>query len=233
MSRDRVTLDRPIVVLAGWRSPPTVANWLAWRLAALTSGRLGDVLALSYTLHGDIERIARLVHQRVVGEFGTGVIEDGSDGAPNSVDIVGVSMGGLIARRLAAWGVDADDGSKGRLRAVRIFTLATPHRGAELARWIRPDAASRAMRPGSAWLAALDKALVDREWSMVCYAHLNDRMVGATRTAPPGMVQLWTRGVRVFSHYATTQDRLILVDLARRLRGEPGLGEGGSVPPRD
>lgn len=218
-----VRLERPVVVLGGWRSPPPLAMLLAQRLREVTSGREQDFLSISYPLQTDLEQIARRVVEQVQKTWPS---DDPS--ATVEVDVVGVSMGGLVAR-LAAM----PSSERRQLRIRRLFTLATPHRGARLAGRIAPDGAARDMRPGSDFLERIDDALPRSEYDLLCYAHLNDQMVGATNASPTGIDPIWVSGTLAFSHYTTTTDRRIRADLARRLRGEKPLALGTSRPPRD
>ncbi|MBX3363500.1 MAG: hypothetical protein KF866_01935 [Phycisphaeraceae bacterium] len=221
---DPQPLRRPVVVLAGWRSPMLVSLALSERLSRLTSGNPSDFLALAYPWKGCIEAVVRHVALEIASRFPGSSTDETSE-----IDIVAHSMGGLVARAASAGMVAPAP----RVRIARLFTLGTPHRGAKLARAIAPDAASRAMKPGSAWLASLDAHHTEATYELVCYAHLNDRWVGARNTAPPGRDPIWTAGTMAFSHFSVTEDRQILVDIARRLRGEPPLAEGPSPPPRD
>lgn len=218
-----VRLGRPVLVLGGWRSPSPLTRQLAERLRTATSGDPADFLAISYPLKTDIEQIARSVVDQVrttwTNDDPTETIE---------IDVVGFSMGGLVAR-LAAMPVPG----RSRLRIRRLYTLATPHRGARLAGRIAPDNAARDMRPASDFLERVDDALPRADYELVCYAHLNDQMVGATNASPPGIDPIWTSGTLAFSHYTTTIDRRIRADLARRLRNERPIALGSSRPPRD
>ncbi|MDX2148624.1 MAG: hypothetical protein SFZ23_13995 [Planctomycetota bacterium] len=213
MMADPRPLPRPVVVIAGWRSPRVSAMVAARELCSLTSGRSGDFLSVSYAWLGDIGLARREVELRVEAFA--------SPHGANEVDAVGISMGGLVARTLGA-------------RVVRLFTLATPHRGARLARWVRPDSAARAMKPGSAFLRELDAGR-DGPREMVCYTHLRDWWVGSANTAPPGREPIWcdTRNSpdTLLSHFTVSSDVRILVDIARRLRGEMPLGGEGEPPP--
>ena len=89
------------------------------------------------------------------------------------------------------------------------------------------------MRPGSDALARLDRALEHADYEMVCYAQVNDTWVGATRSSPPGREPIWTRGTFMFSHFTTSENRTVLIDIARRLRREEPLGREGGPPPLD
>jgi hypothetical protein len=147
-------------------------------------------------------------------------------------DIVAVSMGGLVARAAI---LDGHGGK--RLAARRVFTLATPHRGAKLARWIRLDGACRDMQPGSPFLRELDArehGAGGRPYEMVCYARLGDRWVGSTNAAPPGMDPIWVPAIRgTPSHLMVSTDARIIDDIARRMLGMDPVLRANGPPPRD
>src|SRR5262245_15917374 len=110
MRRDPRPLERPVVILAGWRSPRLQGFGLADKLAPLTSGRAEDYIRIAYPLVGDLERALARV-RTVLSQRGVG-------GGRNEVDVVGISMGGLVARMLAA---QAE--SDGPVRIRRLFTI--------------------------------------------------------------------------------------------------------------
>lgn len=214
-------LARPVVILAGWRSPRLQGFGLADRLAPLTSASRADFIPITYALTGDLARAQARARDVLLAKFG----EAGPD-----VDIIGISMGGLVARLLALE-------PRPPVRIARLFTISTPHGGASLARWIRPDRASRAMRPGSALLARLDAALPQAEYEFICYAQLRDWWVGARRCHPPGRSSHWIDVAGpvdfLFSHFTSPRRWPIILDIARRLRGESPLARAASRPPGD
>lgn len=236
MSASPVALARPVVVLSGYRSPPMLGPLLATRLASLTTGREDDFLTVSYIMHHRMNDIARLVVDRVEERWPS----DDPDRTVE-VDVVAISMGGLIAR-LAALPVedrpsgepqDAPPDTGKRLRIARLITFGTPHRGAKLAQQVHPDSAARAMRPGSNFLTALNERTASAEYELVCYTQTHDTWVGATNTAPPGSDPIWVRGPALFSHFSVSTNRTLLADAARRLRGEEPLLAEPSPPPSD
>ena len=183
-------------------------------------------------LADDIEEAASdlvaLVESAWPGEPGTGMTTE--------VDVIGISMGGLVSRTAARpageRGVDPD-GPGGRRLAIRnLYTFATPHDGARLAEAIRVDTASSQMRPGSDFLDGLNGVYADAGYTLTPYAALHDRSVGAMRAAPPGESPIWVSGRVLLSHQRITRDRRLVADLLRRLRGEEGYGIP-SAPPRD
>ncbi|MCC6427155.1 MAG: hypothetical protein IT435_10090 [Phycisphaerales bacterium] len=215
-----VSLQRPVVVLGGWRSPKLMTWMLAGRLASLTSGNRDDFLRISYPLIGDVERAGRAARDQIV-EW---LEHRGMDG-DQPVDVVAISMGGLVARLLASGSLG------GRQIAIeRLFTLATPHRGARLARWFRPDRAAAAMQAGSGTLMSLDAAQSDatsRPGEIVCYVQRRDWWVGTWNTSLEGhsLRCVRPRGPisALMSHFTVHQHPAIIVELACRLRGEEGL----------
>jgi len=203
-------LARRVVVINGYRSPSFLADRLAGRLAALTSGCEGDFLTVSAPLGVDIERIADLVVQTVHERW-----PGAAQGRTIPVDVVGISMGGLVARTAAL--PERAAVGKRMLDIHRLMTLGTPHQGARAA-LLPLDPALAQMQRGSPLLQRLDEALADAPFSLTCYTHDNDLLVGADRAAPPGRQALWTSGTLIGSHFTTTSDRAILIDIASRLR---------------
>ena len=213
---------RPVVILAGWHSPRLSSRGVESILRPLTSAREEDFLSIGYAMSTSIPAAAR----RTLAALR----DRGLDG--REIDVVGLSMGGVLARGLGAGLFGAPP-----VRIARLFTLASPHRGAILARAVRPDPAARDLRPGSTYLAEIDAAWPAFTAETIPYALLRDWWVGATRTAPPGMHPRWLDPVRpwtrAFSHFAINFDRRVLLDVALRLRGETPLSGPVTPPPRD
>jgi triacylglycerol esterase/lipase EstA (alpha/beta hydrolase family) len=134
----------PVILVPGYGGSQTALRELATRLAAaghstevltLPDGGTGDLLAQAATLDGAVREALR-------------------GGAP-SVDVVGYSAGGVVAR---LW-VDRHDGAA---VARRIVTLGSPLHGAQIAgvgAALAPDACPQACRqlaPGSSLLRSID-----------------------------------------------------------------------------
>ncbi len=234
MRRRPTPLERPLVVLAGYRAWHLGIAEIAATLARATSGERRDVLAVSYMFHTDIDEIAALVVRRVEERW-----PSDDPLRTREVDVVAVSMGGIVARWAALparqRSLDGRHQSPAfkQLRVARLFTLATPHRGARLAGVLQPDAAARDMAAGSPLLVRLDENLQSASYELVCYARCYDRVVGASRTAPAGVVPIWHDRVWAFSHLTVGHDPLFLADIARRLRAEEPLAPTAGPPRRD
>lgn len=226
MEANPAELERPLVLLGGWRQPPPVLWTLSSRMQKLTGADESQVLAISYLFGGSIEEIAQSISRQIdekwPGDRANETIE---------VDIVGFSMGGIVAR-LAAKRLGPGRGAK-RVKINRLFTISSPHKGAKSAWMAALDPAAYQMRAGSRLMRSLDGELKNGDFELVCYAHLNDLVVGATNTAPDGMQPIWLPGTLVASHFTSVSDKRILVDIARRLRGEEPFAQPGPPPPRD
>lgn len=228
LAESPANLPRPLVVLAGWRSPPMPDGGVLARLGPMIPGAR-DTLSVTYASLWTIESAARRVVARVQERFPHTGTSDTAE-----VDVIAISMGGLVAR-LAASGSFAK--AQRRLRIARLFTLATPHRGARLASFVRPDPAAAAMRPGSEFLRSLDDELARSSFELTCYAQLRDWWVGARNTSPPGHVPIWCEPRDAFgrwlSHFAINFNPRVLTDVALRLRGMTPLSREGAAPPTD
>jgi len=211
MAREPRPYNRPVVVLGGIYDPGVVASVLGDKFRRL-SGEPDQVISVSFFGQGSFDRCRERVIRRVDEAFPT----DDPDRTVE-VDVVGVSMGGLVARYAAA--PRADGGRTLRIR--RLFTISTPHRGAQMATLPTIDRRTLDMRPGSAFLDGLDNALAAQDYLIIPYTRLDDAVVGEANTAPTGRAPFWVPNVPgSFAHMFAMEDPRILADIARRLRGE-------------
>lgn len=236
MEATPVGVRRPVIVLSGYRAPSPSANNLAARVRRVTGAEKGRVLPISYIFGNDIPTLADKVALMVADEYGSTTDPLTGERWTVEVDVVAVSMGGLVAR--TAWAEPTDVGRNlgVRLNVKTLYTLGTPHKGAKIAKWIHIDDAARQMIPGSDFLAAMTEASPGTgqagSYTIVPYATLRDSWVGAKNSAPEGQEPIWVPGRILLSHQLITLEDRILADLGRRLRGETPLA-GPSVPPRD
>ncbi len=230
-------LARPVVILNGYHTPSTHIWALSANLARATSGNASDILEISYPFTSNFECLAREVVDEVNERWPSSDPDQTVE-----VDVVGVSMGGLVARWAAlpperrvrcGQPPESPPPTGRRLKIAHLFTLASPHRGANMAEYIRIDDAAADMRPGSAFLQTLDETLPSAEYELVCYAQQRDVTVGATRAAPPGREPIWTGGTILLSHMTIVENTIFLADIARRLRGEPPLVQPAGPPEKD
>ncbi len=128
----------PVVLVPGIYCNAGLWGWFRRRLAAL--GVTGTWAVTLEPPQAGIDQLAERLAEEIARVCG-------ATGAERVV-VVGHSMGGLVARACAR-------DPAARARIARIVTLGTPHHGSILARWGLAHNA-RQMRPGSAWLAALN-----------------------------------------------------------------------------
>jgi hypothetical protein len=221
MRSNPLPLTRPVVIFSGYHTPAQVAWWMRAQLAQLTSGRSRDFLTVSYPTQTRIEQAA---------EQSLAMVRARWPDEPMALDAVGISMGGLVARFAALAPHDRThplrptSPSPQRLPLARLFTFATPHQGSMRAELAAPDDAARDMKPGSPFLAALNRH--PRDYELVCYTQRGDNLIAPQAAAPPGQAPFAADGSRLMSHFTGSHNPWFLVDLARRLRGEePLLGE--------
>jgi len=208
-------LARPVVVIGGYRSPFWAQSHIGNRLREYTGSN--EILVVQTFAYSDLESAARGVIRAIERRW-----PSDDDSATIEVDVVGLSMGGVVGRLITL-----EDPRRKRADVARVFSIASPHRGAKLAERFRVDPASRQMAPGSDLLARLDSAPGPQ---IIPYAVLADGIVGEENTTPPGMQPIWTGGAWLRSHSTVYRNEKILVDIALRLRGEPPLGLPAPLP---
>jgi pimeloyl-ACP methyl ester carboxylesterase len=220
MCDEPVAFGRPVIVAGGWNSPGVIVRVVADRLREMTT-------------------TPELVHE--VSFFSTGTFDTGAarliekveEAAPSDdpsqtveVDVVAISMGGLVARYAA---LPEAPGGK-RLVIKRLFTVSTPHRGAQMASDFTIDDRVRDMVSGSEFLARLDEAVAmgEADYEVVPYARTHDWIVGTKNASWTDGTLHWVPNVPGSpAHFGAATDRRVAADIARRLRGEAAYAHTG------
>jgi hypothetical protein len=212
MRADPRPLERPVVVLGGIHDPGVAAPGLARSVRRITEPD-APVIAVSFFTASSFDDCRRRVIEAVDEAFPTDDAE-----ATVEVDAIGVSMGGIVARYSARRGAEGER----RLRVRRLFTIGTPHVGAQMANLPTFDQRIVDMRQDSALLATLNDEPAPEDPELFPYARLGDQIVGANRSAPPGRTAWWVQNIPLaFAHLGASSDARFLADIGRRLRGEP------------
>jgi pimeloyl-ACP methyl ester carboxylesterase len=222
MRDDPRPLDRPLVVISGFFDPNISPLLFKCFFKGVT--RNATIIPVSVGFCGSFAECRRRV------------IEAVDKACPSSdpvwtsgVDVVGASLGGLVARFAAA--PSPDPANPRRLRIARLFSISSPHSGAKLAEAIALTDYHRDIRPGSAFLKTLAVEDAEAAYQIFPYVHLNDEIVGDRYAAPPGKTVYWLPNDSLLPpHAAAMIDERILADIARRLRDEPGFTISPAAP---
>lgn len=227
MRADLKPLDRPVIVVGGYRSPDPFVNSMVVVLTRMTSGDRDDFLRHATWLENDIETAAAELVEEINDRF-----PSPSETETVEVDVVGLSMGGLISR-FAADRLQSERPGARRLKINRLITLASPHRGAIIAEKtpLIEDRAVSDMIRSSLFITKLDEAY-EGDYEIIPYVRCKDGVVGAVNAAPPGRTAIWVSAPHFGgSHIGISEDLRIITDVARRLRGEQPKGTEGEPLP--
>ena len=212
MRQDPKKLPHPLVIVGGFADPDILPQLLKSFFGGITQDT--RIIPVSMGLCHSFEQC----RERVID-----AVDDAVPSAdPNwtsEVDVVGLSLGGLVARYCAA--PSRDPRHPRRLRIAQLFTISSPHSGAALAKTVGLTQFHRDMMPGSEFLQYLSRFDAQASYRLVAYVHLDDEIVGDTHAAPAGQNVYWlANDAPFFPHLGAMLDRRILADIARRLRGE-------------
>ena len=218
----RKALERPLVVITGFGDIGILAAEMRARLPGLIDDR--RLLAISvgdcWTFDACRKKVIAAVDKAFPSTDPLYTAE---------VDVIGCSMGGLVARDVSLPPRTHGDSPR-RLRIARLFTISAPNRGAiraavlPLLLPVQGD-----MRPGSEFIRRLNQA--EAGYPICSYVRLGDYIVGEENAALPGRVAWWVPTPFLqHSHNQAFTDLRILADILRRLRGEPPLTVEPAAP---
>jgi pimeloyl-ACP methyl ester carboxylesterase len=218
MSTQRRPLPRPLVIVSGY------LDFFASR-ANLARRNLRTVI--------DDDRVLVVdAHPSTYPEMRQALIDAVDKAFPTDdpdytteVDVIGQSIGGLVASYAAA--PSQDPARPRRLRVARLFAVSTPFRGSSMARRWGFTAFHRSMTPGSPFIGYVDACAARAAYEVVPYVLLGDSVIGVANAAPRGATPFWLSTQALFPHPESQDDKRIYIDIARRLRGETPF----STPP--
>jgi len=212
MRRAPMPLRRPLVVIGGFLDPNLSPPWYAHFFGELANGQKIIPVSVGYCTSFEQCR------QRIIDAVDKAV--PSSDPIwTTQVDVVGASLGGLVARYAAA--PSDDPAYPRRLNIARLFSISSPHSGAKMALSIAPTNYIRQMRPGSQFLQTLAHFDASAGYELYPYVQLDDDIVGDRYAAPPGRNVYWLpNDVALPPHLSAMIDPRILADIALRLRGQ-------------
>src|SRR5688572_25529393 len=174
-------LERPLVILNGFLDP----GFGGAAVAGMVRQHVSDtrIITVAYPFASSFEDCRKMVIDAVDRAFAT---DDPTQTC--EVDVIGLSMGGLVGRYCAA----PPGGTGRRLNVRRLFTISSPHQGALRARRLPPLLRMQMdMRPNSAFLRHLEQSEACLEYQIIPYVRLSDRVIGPANAAPAGRFPWW------------------------------------------
>lgn len=214
MEVDPKPLERPLIVLGGFIDPGLGPWWVGRRFRRLVSDP-ERIIGITYATCCTMEEC----RERTIAEVEAAFPSDDPDWT-TEVDVIALSLGGLIARDACAPARPPSSGRR-RLRAARVFTLSSPHRGASRAGIPLIHPLQTDLRYGSELVRRLDNVYRTASYELFAYVRLNDGWVGAENAAPFGETPWWlSNGLFNSAHDMGCIDVRAHADIARRLRGE-------------
>lgn len=205
--------QRPLVVLPGLADNTSIFTDLK---QALDECSAGPVVSFSYSpLISDVRTAAaRLADQIEQLCAVTGA---------STVDIVGHSLGGIIARYYVQC-------LGGQARVENLVTIATPHRGTIVAWLLSPLPVVRQLRPGSDLMLELDEPVPGCTTHFVTYFSDADQLILPARNGRLDHPDLQTRNVLVpgVGHLTLAAHQTVVAEICDMLRPTVPAPEDGN-----
>lgn len=219
-------LHRPVLVLAGY-GPGIEATLITNALTEVVTNPnqlynpdTPNIIPVSFVTTGSFDAAAKRVIQRLEQHH-----PSQHPHLTVEVDVVGSSMGGLIARHAATPATiptpprNETPPTRKRLNIHTLYTIATPHNGAKSAPRRSLDRRVQDMHPDSRFLATLNTR--PEPFPTVAYARLGDAMVGVHNTGANNEPPYWVPNAPLeLAHIQASSDPRILADIMKRLRRE-------------
>lgn len=222
MSAHPRPLDRPLVVIGGFLDPNVSPPLYKWHFQRLTND--DRIVTVSVGFCGSFDECRQKVLEAVDRAY-----PSADPTWTTEVDVVGASLGGLVARYAAA--PSGDPAKPRRLKIARLFSISSPQRGATLATTLGFTQYHRDMRPGSPFLRSLANHDARATYQLYPYVRLKDEIVGEQYAAPPDRDPLWLPNPPLtLAHAGAMADERILADIGLRLRNEPPLSREPASP---
>jgi hypothetical protein len=219
MAANPVAAKRPVVVIGGYLDPGIAPGIIAHRLGAYFTEVTVVPIIVGFQSTFDACR-------DTVIEAVEAATQEATHGATEGVDVIGASMGGLVAR-YAALEIEGRPG----LETIRLFTIGTPHLGARVAELPSLNQLHLDMRKDSPFMAMIRDSESEIDYQIVPYTLLGDDIVGEENTAPSGQTPYWLdKGGSAFAHFEAMIDERIFADIVRRLRDEEPLSSEPPAP---
>lgn len=203
-----VKLRRPVVILAGLGDVGLHAGRCRGELRKYIDS--GEIVVVTFFGIDDLRRCAVKVIQRTHTSF-----EGSVEGETAEVDVIGISMGGVVARLAAE-----DEGvlklAGRRLKVRRLYTMASPLQGAKLAALPALSRVHTQLRKDSEVIVGLNRQ--EPPYEVVSYARRGDGVVGEANAALPGREALVVDAPGIEgAHWGVITDPRVVLDLVRRL----------------
>ncbi len=213
-------LDRPLVIIGGIFDPGFGPHGLRRELNWLTPDRRIVIVPMGECL--SFEQCRRKVVHAVDLAFPNADLTETVE-----VDVIGESMGGLVARYAA---LPVGEGHARRLHIARLFTISSPLSGAYMAEKLPAIyPLFKPLRPNSDLVKEVNARSLD--YPIYSYVRLGDLPVGVSNAAVPGRVAWWLPTPPLTTpHVGAFWDPRIVADIARRLRGETPLASDPPAP---
>ena len=222
MEQNPVTPVRPVVIAGGWGGTNLAKLPVTKELRRALGAR--NVIIVTFNGCKNFTECRR----RLIGGIQRALACSDPMTTPED-DVVGVSLGGLVAIDAAAPPVDPARGDARQMKIVNLYTISTPFHGANMA-FMPGSKFLDDMMENSDYLTRVRSEVKRADYNIIAYGRMGDFWVGVDNVEAAGYPFYWlpNRGLEDAHH--GFKDPRIIADIARRVRGEQPYTKSPPAP---
>jgi len=212
MAANPKTPTRPVLITGGWQGK----GFDSIKTYQLAEQALGKENLVVVTYDG-INKFSGARTRTIEAVAALG--DPAKPGYTPEVDVIGVSMGGIVARDAACPPRPQEDDPR-RLKIHTLYGISVPHRGVRLGVIGFYDSMAKEMFKNSETNGRIKSYFKPGEYEIQDYGRLGDPWVGVDNATLPGHFIRWLPNTTFGDAHLGFQDPRIVADILRRLRGE-------------
>jgi hypothetical protein len=216
--------QRPVLITGGWQGKD-LDGIRTYKLAAKALGE-ENLIVVTYGGITTMSDARTRTIQRVLEAAGPA----DAHGYTPKVDVIGISMGGTVARDAACppRGQGIDDPH--RLKIDTFYGISVPHRGVRLGVFGFYDSMAREMFRNSETNRRIEAYFKPGDYRIEDYGRLGDPWVGVENATVPGHYIRWLPNTTFGDAHLGFLDPRIVADIVKRIRGEEPFSTDTPAP---
>ncbi|MHC5112532.1 MAG: lipase family protein [Planctomycetota bacterium] len=224
MAADPRKPQRPVLITGGWQGK-NLDSVRTYKLAAMALGE-ENLIVVTYGGINTMSGARTRTIQRVLEAAGP----VDANGYTPEVDVIGISMGGTVARDAACPPREDGTDDPHRLKIDTFYGISVPHQGLRLGVLGFYNRMAREMFSDSETNNRIQKYFEPGDYRIEDYGRLGDPWVGVENATVSGQTIRWLPNTGIGQAHLGFKDPRIVADIVKRIRGEEPFSTDPAAP---